>query len=247
MRMKSCLAFGASIFALCLSVRAADYSGNGKNGFGGPIGQGSLTLTDDGTTISGTLTRGGGNFNDALVLYVDSVPGGFSDTSGFNDGGDGLRRAISGFDGGANRSVLTMTAGFGADYAIALGPAPSESFGGLWQLSNGGGNNSLGFISSVNLNPTGDALSSSYTFSFDVSQIGLSPNSGQSIRLLGTYISNSGYRSDEALAGDVSGVQGWNPFTGTADAPYAIVPEPSTGLLFVLAAFGAVLGRRRRA
>ena len=91
--MKSCLAFGASIFALCLSVRAATYSGNGKNGFGGPIGQGSLTLTDDGTTISGTLTRGGGNFNDALVLYVDSVPGGFSDTSGFNDGGDGLRRA----------------------------------------------------------------------------------------------------------------------------------------------------------
>jgi len=108
-----------------------------------------------------------------------------------------------------------------------------------------GGPNSLISISSVNLNPTGDAAS--YTFSFDVSQIGLSPNSGQSIRLLGTYISNSGYRSDEALAGDVSGVQGWNPFTGTADAPYAIVPEPSTGLLFVLAAFGAVLGRRRRA
>src|SRR5213078_473861 len=141
---------------------------------------------------------------------------------------------------------LTMTAGFQADYAIALGPA-SDSYGGLWQLFNGGGNNSFGFIGSVNLNPTGNNSSSSYTFSFDVSQIGLSPNSGQSIRLLGTYISNTGFRSDEALAGDVSGVQGWNPFTGTADAPYAIVPEPSTGLLFVLAAFGAVLGRRRRA
>ena len=244
--MKSCLAFGASIFALCLSVRAADYSGNGKNGFGGPIGQGSLTLTDDGTTISGTLTRGaGGGFNDALVLYVDSVPGGFSDTSGFADGADGLRKAISGFDGGGNRSVLTMTALFGADYAIALGPA-SDSYGGLWQLANGG-NNSLGFISSVNLNPTGDALSPSYTFSFDVSQIGLSPNSGQSIRLLGTYISNSGFRSDEALAGDVSGAsQGWSPFTGTADAPYAIVPEPSTGLLFGLTALAAVCCRRRR-
>src|SRR5439155_17339968 len=166
MRMKSCLAFGASIFALCLSVLAADYSGNGKNGFGGPIGQGSLTLTDDGTTISGTLTRGaGGGFNDALVLYVDSVPGGFSDTSGFADGADGLRKAISGFDGGGNRSVLTFS-GMLPDYAIALGPS-SDNFGGLWQLANGGGN-SLPFVSSVNLNPTGTNSSPTYTFSFNL-------------------------------------------------------------------------------
>ncbi len=109
-----------------------------------------------------------------------------------------------------------------------------------------GGPNSLISISSVNLNPTGNSASSTYTFSFDVSQIGLSPNSGKSIRLLGTYISDSSYRSDEALAGDVSGVQGWNDFTGTIDVPYTIVPEPSTGLLFGLAALGAVLGRRRR-
>ena len=247
MRTKSCLVPAVWVVGLCVSVRAATYSGNGNTGFGGTIGNGSLSLTDDGTTVSGTVTKGAaGAFDNALVLYVDSVPSGFTNTSGFNDGGDGLRRAISGFDGGANRSVLTMTAGFGADYAIALGPAPSESFGGLWQLSNGGGNNSLGFISSVNLNPTGDASSPSYTFSFDVSQIGLSPNSGQSIRLLGTYISNTGFRSDEALAGDVSGTQGYNPFTGTADPSYTIVPEPSTGLLFGLVAFCAVLGRRRR-
>src|SRR5947208_11828680 len=144
---------GASV-GLCLSALAATYSGNGNSGFGGPIGLGSLTLTDDGTTVSGTVNKGPNGFNDVLVLYIDSVPGGFSDTSGFADGADGLRKAISGFDGGGNRSVLTMTALFGADYAIALGPA-SDSYGGLWQVANGG-NNSLGFISSVNLNPTGD-------------------------------------------------------------------------------------------
>ena len=247
MRTKSGLAFGASIFALCLSARAATYSGNGKVGFGGPIGQGSLTLTDDGTTVSGTVAKGAsGGFNDVLVLYVDSVPGGFSSTAVFDDGGDPLRKAISGFDGGANRSELTMTAGFQADYAIALGPA-SDSYGGLWQLFNGGGNNSFGFIGSVNLNPTGNNSSSSYTFSFDVSQIGLSPNSGQSIRLLGTYISNTGFRSDEALPGNVSGAsQGWTLFAGTGDVSYTIVPEPSTGLLFGLAALAAVCCRRRR-
>ena len=223
-------------------AKTATYSGNGSSGFGGPIGNGNLTLTDDGTTVSGTVTKGAGAFNDVLVLYVDSGPGGFSDTSGFTDTGDGLRRAISGYNGGANRSVLTMPSGFLPDYAIALGPA-SDSFGGAWQLLNGA---SLPFLGSVNLIPTGNASSSSYTFSFDVSQIGLSPNSAQSFRLLGTYISNTGFRSDEALPGNVIGTQGYNPFVGTADASYTIVPEPSTALLFGLAAFGAVFGRRRR-
>ena len=247
MRTKSCLVPAVWVVGLCVSVRAATYSGNGNTGFGGTIGNGSLSLTDDGTTVSGTVTKGAaGAFDNALVLYVDSVPSGFTNTSGFNDGGDGLRRAISGFDGGANRSLLTMPSGFLPDYVIALGPAPPENFGGLWRLSNGGGNNSLVFISSVNLNPTGNSSSSSYTFSFDVSQIGLSPNSGQTFRLLGTYISTTGFRSDEALAGNVSGTQGYNPFLGTADASYTIVPEPSTALLFGLAAFGAVCCRRRR-
>ena len=69
--------------------------------------------------------------------------------------------------------------------------------------------------------------------------------SRQTFRLLGTYISHTGFRSDEALAGNVSGTQGYNPFLGTADASYTIVPEPSTALLFGLAAL-AVFGRRRR-
>ena len=242
MRTKSYLVPAVWVVGLCLSARAATYSGNGNSGFGGAIGNGSLSLTDDGTTVSGTVTKGAGTFDNALVLYVDSVPGGFADTSGFNDSGDGLRKAISGTDGGANRSVLTMPSGFLPDYVIALGPA-SDGFGGLWQLANGP---NLNFISDVKLNHLGNNASPTYMFSFDVSQIGLSPDSGQTFRLLGTYISNTGFRSDEALAGNVSGVQGWNPFTGTADASYTIVPEPSTALLFGLAAFGAVCCRRRR-
>src|ERR1051325_3459033 len=94
------------------SLWAATYPGNGNSGFGGPIGLGSLTLTDDGTTVFGTVNKGPNGFNDVLVLYLGSVPGGFSDTSGFGDGADGLCKAISGFDGGANRSVMTFGAGF---------------------------------------------------------------------------------------------------------------------------------------
>src|SRR6266436_3401963 len=162
---------------LAITAQAATYSGNGNSGFGGPVGLGSLTLTDDGTTVFGQVNKGPNGFNDVLVLYIDTTPGGFSDTSGFGDGADGLRKAISGFDGAANRSLLTFAGGFSPDYAIALGPS-SDNFGGLWQLANGGAN-SLNFINSVNLNPTGIANNSTYTFSFNVSQIGMTPNSGQ--------------------------------------------------------------------
>jgi hypothetical protein len=237
-------ALTVSLAGFCFSASAATYSGNGNSGFGGPIGQGSLTLTDDGTTVFGQVNKGPNGFNDTLVLFIDSQPGGFSDTSGFADGADGLRKAISGFDGGGNRSLLTFSGGFSPDYAIALGPT-LDNFGGLWSLANGGAN-SLNFISSVNLTPTGTSSSSTYTFSFNVGQLGLTPNSGQTFELFGTYISDSGYRSDEAVAGNAVGTQGWNPFLQTAFGSYTIVPEPSSLALFGLAGVSALAVLRRR-
>src|ERR1041385_6763067 len=209
--MKSALGFSLiGLLAITAgSLPAATYPGNGNSGFGGPIGLGSLTLTDNGTTVFGQVNKGPNGFNDVLVLYLDSVGGGFSDTSGFADGADGLRNAISGFDGGANRSLMTFTGGFLPEYAIALGPS-SDNFGGMWQLANGGAN-SLNFITSVNLNPTGTPSSPTYTFSFNVAQIGITPDSGGTFELFGTYISDSGFRSDEALPGNDAGAQGWNP------------------------------------
>jgi hypothetical protein len=224
--------------ALGFTASATTWSGNGNTGFGGPVGNGSLTFTDNGTTVSGTFTPGNNGFgNNVLVLYIDSIAGGFSDTSGFADANDGNRKAISGFDGGSNRSLLTFESGFSPDYAIALAPGGSENFGGLWQLANGG-NNSLPFVSSVNMNPTG-AGAPSYTFSFSLSSIGVSP--GGSFELFGTYISDTGYRSTEAIAGNDSGTQGWNPFTQTSFVTYTTtaVPEPAAA---ALGALGGLLG-----
>ncbi len=177
---------GILTLAISASVNAAVYPGNGNTGFGGTIGQGSLTLNDDGTTISGTFTRGTANFNDVLVLYIDTGTGsGILGTANFTDSGDGLRKAISGFDGGANRSTLAFPASFQGGYAIALGPS-SDHFGGLWQIVEGGSHN---FIRSVNLSPTVNN-SATYTFSFLVTDIGLATSSGATIKFLGTYISN---------------------------------------------------------
>lgn len=226
---------GLAVMGVALGAAAATYSGNGNTGFGGAIGLGSLTLTDDGTTVSGTFTKGSGFFNDALVIYIDSVSGGYGTTANFTDASDGLRRAISGFDGGVNRSTLTMPSGFLADYAIALGPA-SDSFGGLWGLVESGSHN---FIASVSLNPLNNS-SSTYTFSFSLASIG----SPSTFRLLGTYISNTGYRSDEALATSITGTQGWNPFTADGYGVYA-VPEPCAALLLGVGSVGLLALRRR--
>ena len=195
-------------------VRADQYPGNGNTGFGGAIGNGTLTLSDDGTNISGTLTVGG-SMNDVLVLYIQTGPGGFADTSGFNDQSDSCRQAISGVSA-SGRSLLTFASGFQPNYAIALAPAAAGT-GGLWQLANGG-NNSLVYLGSVNLAPLNN--SGPYTFSFPAALIGMIPGVRSTIQVFGTYVRTDGSRSTEAIAGNLTGTQGWNPFTQTAYASY---------------------------
>ena len=194
--------------------RAETYQGNGDTGFGGAIGNGTLTLSDDGTNISGTLTVGG-SLSDVLVLYIQTGPGGFTNTSGFNDQGDGCRQAISGVSA-SGRSLLTLASGFQPNYAIALAPAAAGT-GGLWQLANGG-SNSLAYLGSVNLAPLNN--SGPYTFSFPAALIGMIPGVRATIQVFGTYIRTDGYRSTEAIAGDLAGVQGWTPFSQTAYADH---------------------------
>jgi hypothetical protein len=201
-------------------ARAVSFLGNGNGGFGGSIGEGTMTLTDDGTNISGTITLGGTvNMNNALVIYIDTgVGGGFSDTSGFNDQADGNRIPISGVQTGEGRSLMTFVSGFAPQYAISLVPDSGVGYGGIWKLADGG-NNSLPWMGGVNLSP--DNTTGPYTFSFPASDLGLTPGVKTTIKLFGTYISTTGYRSTEALPGNDSGVtQGWVAFTQTTFASY---------------------------
>ena len=227
-----------TVLSLGASLQAGIFLGNGNSGFGGVLGPGQLELTNSGDTVNATLTTGG-SFNDALVIYIDSQAGGFSDIDLFGDTADSLRAAISGFDG-TNKSQLNFAAGFEADYAIALSPDGGINFGGQWELA-AGLNNSLIFQNSVNLSPTGGgtAGSSPFTFDFALSSLGIA--AGDSFDFVATYLNpTNAFRSDEAI-GD--GIGPGNPGTATStftnfqtfNSTAAAVPEPGHGILLALA------------
>ncbi len=233
------------------TVNATLFNGNGLTGFGDVIGNGSLELTDNGTTLSGTITRGASNFNDAVVIYIDSVAGGFTGTGGMSDTADKLRSSISYGTGGA----INFTSGFQADYAIALapnGPTNDINFGGLWQLDA----TSHSFVQSVNLNsspntgsdPGGVPGDATFTFDFDFSEIGLGGPS--SFNFVAVYMNpDNQFLSNEAI-GVTGGFTGANPgsdATVSLEGSATYVPEPgSYALLLGLSAVSFVIIRRKR-
>jgi len=250
------IALSSGAFAQSTNVT---FNGNGNSGFGGVIGTGTLNISNNTAgNLAFTLTKGAGDFNDAIVLYIDSVTGGFGSTLDLNDQADGLRQAISGASGGSTgieantRSIVTFNTGFTADYAIAL----NNGFAGLWQLASGG-NNSLTFIAGANLLPTPATNNSpTYTWNINVTDIGLTANSGQSFKFVGTYLNaGNSFRANEAIGFDIvgnnpgaGGIGSYPNTVATSEFTFQTVPEPSTYALLALAAtaLGAHVVRRRR-
>ena len=237
------LIIASALVALATTTHAqltpVTLSGNGNTGFGGPVGNGNLVISNSPSTITFSLNSASSLGGNDLVLYLDSVPGGFSSTAGFNDAGDGGRSAVSGYTatgngGGPGQSVLTFASGFAPNYAIDFG----NSFAGLFGLANGG-NNSLNFI-------TGTAQSGSapYTLTIPLSDLGIT--AGQSLEAFGTLVSETGYRSSEAIAGNDTGTQGWNPYTQTSFATITTVPEPTTLALLGISSVATMRLFRRR-
>ncbi|MEY4118812.1 MAG: hypothetical protein RLZZ116_2140 [Planctomycetota bacterium] len=204
----------------CTSITVA---GNGNTGFGGPIGAGSLAISAAGANVSFTLTRGTGNFSDALVLYFDSKTGGFASTANFTDApvGDYLRRAISGLAGSA-RSTVNFPAGFTADFAIAL--SPSASFAGLWALAENGAHT---FVAGANLAPASSVNAASYTFAVARTDLGITGTANADFRMVGTYLNaDNAFRSNEGFG---NGLPASNPGTATVTFTSAItIAAPCT-------------------
>lgn len=171
------------------TIAGGEYVGSStgiNSGFGNVIGSGSQLYFDSSGSggLNIGLAKGAGAYNDAMVIYIDSVAGGFNTTNTFNDTADACRRSISGYDG-SNRSRLNFATGFNADYAICM----DTSFAGLWQLA---GTGSHTFVTSVNRTNAG----SHYEMNLTLANLGLA--NGGSFNYVATYLNPSNtFRSDE--------------------------------------------------
>ena len=179
------------LFIFSISLGQVTYDGNGNTSFGDVVGNSTLEFNDNGTTITGTFTKGPGAFNDAMVIYISNGSSGRNIIdSDVNDQADGLRRTIS--SAGTNSSDITFPTGFEATHAIAI----DTGFGGIWSIPSTGtvGNGGLGFIDAVG-NPS-SSTQASFTFSFDWSDIGLTGT--DDFQFIVTYLNSSnGFTSNE--------------------------------------------------
>lgn len=189
------------------SVSTLVAPGNGNAGFGGALGTGNIAL-DSNTSgdVRITFTRGSGNVNDTVVVYLDSVGGGEPGTSNYTDSADNARTAISGLSG-TQRAALMFPSPMQADYAIVHDPF----FGALlFRLVTNGSHQ---FISQVAA--AGSSTATSVDFNFNLSSLALPP--GASFDFIATYLSDTAFRSDEYVG----------PSVGAGNTGYTVVNLPS--------------------
>lgn len=192
-----------AIVSLCLgfvSHAQVSYSGNGNTGFGngGELGNNTLSLSDNGTTITFDFASAVSGNN--IVVYIDSKSGGFANTTSFDDDADGGRSATSTYNWG-NDPEVTFPAGFTADYAVVVG----SSFAVLFELSETGSHSATGLTYT-----SGDT---SVTFA----QLGMTAT--DKFDFVAIFNSDTSYISNEVIGGTSSIVTdggGTNPgFTGS--------------------------------
>lgn len=191
------------LILLGLSLKGqVTFNGSGGGGFGAPVSGSNMVWTHDANTIYVTFTKGGGDFNDHLVIYLSTGVSGRSEIgTQVNDRNDSHRSAISYIEAGANKA-LYLPPGFEANFAIAINTA----FGGLWSIPSSGsiGNNGLTYVNSVNSSLSSNTQAS-FTFNFSWADIGL--NQGDQIDFIAIYgnpyggSGGLGYYSDEGYGG----------------------------------------------
>ncbi len=218
------------------------YYGNG--GAGGTVASGRLVLQDNGTTVSGTFYKmPGASFDLDLVLFIDSVAGGFTDTTRFRDNITPGTTAISGYNTQMGKgSTATFAPGFAADYAIVLGVMPPNSGSDLYRL-NAGGNGSFEKRANVNLYPRDLPNESSYTFQFTWASIGIGATDPHFFKFQSSYINCTAARTLQSFE-SLTGQPNFASVTYNNYNTYGVAPVPEMTTWALAIAGGLFFGRR---
>jgi len=105
------------------TVNGGEYVGTvsgGGTGFGGPVGNGTLSVDSDADSIQLGFSSMGDISGNAIRIFFDTKAGGFADNSGFNDTADFGRERLSNIG-----NPLTLP--FHVDYGLII----STAFGGF--------------------------------------------------------------------------------------------------------------------
>lgn len=211
---------------------AATYTNGGGSGFGGALGNGSISMDTDGTNLYiGVSLAGGGN---NVVLWLDTGEGG-QQRSDMNDTADTGRNQISNFYfEGAQLSFPTRV-----EYGIIF----EEGNGTVAFITNDG--NTPGHL-------TFDIFSNDQTSTnFEVAVPLASLGSPEYVNFFSGLISGSFFASNETLpaqpdynAADNPGFASPETSNSWTEFNQFVLPTPGATALFGLAALGAT--RRRR-
>jgi len=205
------------------------------NGIAGAVGNATLTMSNNTTTVNASFIKGIGSFIENLVIFIDCAPGGFTSTSPFSDKGSALETAISGVN--VSRSVANFAPGFEADYAIALGVNSGMAVYKLVQDDTGA---HLQLVRSpLIFGPMDSPNHPNYGFQFDWVDIGLPNLRTNFFKFETSYISSNGYRTLESFEG-LTGNPGYNTITFTNYDTYGVNPVPENTNV-ALALFGGIV------
>jgi len=229
--------FGALLLAQVDDVTPRVYANGGGGGFGGTLGNGSISMDVVGPNLNISFTPGNA-LNDIVGLFLDTRPGGFLDAQ-MSDTADGGRTVIS---------ELTLTkddtypATVVPDFGLAIG-----NFGSvLFELNAGNTPGHLNFLQ----------FNAAPTISIPLASLG----NPVAIDFFAAYASGGGYNSNESLPRTTAGAnQAGNPGFGDGQfgglntgAVYdnfnqfrTGLPEPATFMVWGLMLMTGSLAARR--
>lgn len=236
--LNSAPTFAALVLQQGDGATPAVYANGGGGGFGGTLGNGSITMDVVGTDLNiGFLPAGG--LGNIVALFLDTRSGGFLDAD-MNDQADGSRRALSNLTSTQND---VYPSGVLPDFGVAFG-----NFGTvLFELNAGNTPGHLNFLA----------------FTATVGSISIPlATLGNPIKVdfFAGYVSDSGYNSNESLPYSTPLNSNGNPGFGdgqfgglTTGGTYenfnrfvtTAIPEASSFLVFSLVLASAACVRRR--